>query len=153
MTSAEHNAWASFFVAQGVLAKRINRELEAKGVVPLDVYDVLLQLELAPNGRLKMSELAEAVLFSRSGLTRLADRLEQEGLIARVSCCNDRRAVFAELTEKGREERERAWPIYKEAIHREFAEKLEPGDAERIAAVFGGLCSRLGHAYCGCSDK
>jgi DNA-binding MarR family transcriptional regulator len=135
--SKEHkNAWVAFFVAHGVLSKRIDQELEAAGCVTLDVYDVLLALEEAPGRRLRMSELADRVLFSRSGVTRLADRLERQGWIERAQCPNDRRACHAVLTEAGLAERERAWPVYRRAIAEHFAKNLSEEEAAVVARVF-----------------
>ena len=145
LTTAEHRAWAAFFVANGLMAKRIDKVLATSGVVSLEVYDVLLQLEIAVGQRMRMCELAEAVLLSRSGLTRLADRLEREGFIERQACPLDRRSTHVALTPKGLAERERAWPVYRQVIKAEFAGNLEQGDAEVIAAVFLRLCERLGH--------
>ena len=145
LTNAEHRAWAAFFVANGLMAKRIDKALLTAGVVTLEVYDVLLQLEMADGQRMRMCELAESVLLSRSGLTRLADRLEREGFIERLACPRDRRSTHVALTPSGLSERERAWPVYREVIAEEFAGNLEPGDAEAIAYTFLRLCERLGH--------
>lgn len=144
LSKSEHLAWSSFFVAHGVMSKQINGAMEESGVVSLETYDVLLQLELADGRRLKMSELADRVLFSRSGVSRLADRLEKQGLIKREACCDDRRAVYAVLSQKGLMERERAWPILRGAIAKEFAANLDAGDAEKIAHIFLRLCAKLG---------
>ena len=145
LTPTEHRAWAAFFVANGLMAKRLDKMVAAKNVVSLEIYDVLLHLELAEGQRMRMCELAEAVLLSRSGLTRLADRLEKEGLIERQACNMDRRSTHVALTPRGLTERERAWPVYREVIKREFVGNLNPGDAEIIASIFLALCERLGH--------
>src|SRR5579862_8655122 len=145
LTPTEHRAWAAFFVANGLMAKRIDKVLATADVVSLEIYDVLLQLELVPGQRMRMCELAEAVLLSRSGLTRLADRLEREGLIERQACPRDRRSTHVALTPRGLAERKRAWPVYREVIRREFAGNLDPGDAEVIADMLLKLCERLGH--------
>src|SRR5579862_9486664 len=145
LTPTEHRAWAAFFVANGLMAKRIDKVLATADVVSLEIYDVLLQLELVPGQRMRMCELAEAVLLSRSGLTRLADRLEREGLIERQACCLDRRSTHVALTPRGLAERERAWPVYREVIKSEFAGNLNHGDAEAIAAILLALCERRGH--------
>ena len=122
--------------------------LLAVGLVPLSlswgmpwlrtfvvVYDILLVLEESPDQRLRMSELAELALISRSGITRLVDRLEKDGLVKRASCSHDRRAIHALLTEKGLKERERAWPIYEEALEELFASKLNDAEAKTLAKL------------------
>src|SRR5687767_11095724 len=81
--------------------RQLEAELLAEHQLPLAWYDVLVQLAHAPGRRLRMAELAERVLLSRSGLTRLVDRLVREGLVVRDSCSSDGRGVNAVLTEHG----------------------------------------------------
>jgi DNA-binding MarR family transcriptional regulator len=145
LTADEHRAWSAFFIANSLMVKRIDKAVAATDVVPLEVYDVLLQLERADSQRMRMCELAEAILLSRSGLTRLADRLEREGLIERQACTKDGRSTHIALTPKGLAERKRARPVYREVIKKAFAGNLDPGDAEAIAPVLFRLCERLGH--------
>ena len=84
------------------LTKALDAELEAEHGLPLSSYEVLLHLDDADGQRMRMSDLAATVILSRSGLTRLVDRLEREGLIARESCPSDARGSFATLTAAGR---------------------------------------------------
>jgi DNA-binding MarR family transcriptional regulator len=137
LTDLHKRAWIAFFVSHGLLTKRIDAILRKAGVVPMDVYDLLLTLEMAPEGRLRMSELATNVLLTRSGLTRLVDRLERQGLISRTACPNDRRAVHAQLTRKGLAERERAWPVYRAAIAEHFGAQMSEDEAAMLAEVLG----------------
>lgn len=113
-------AWRMLLVARTRLTEKIDQEMTEAGVINLDWYDVLLWLEES-GGRLKMGELAERVLFSRSGLTRLVDRLEAAGLLKREHCSEDRRAVYAVLTEAGLVARKAAWTVYEPSIARHFA--------------------------------
>ena len=132
---AHREAWIELLLAHSKLTRECNRAMEQAGVVSLDIYDVLLSIEMAEPDPMRMSELADAVVISRSGLTRLADRLEADGLVSRVSCPNDRRSVHIVLTEKGRAERERAWPVFREAIVRGFAKKITTDEATAMAQV------------------
>ena len=93
--------------------------------MPLDWYDVLLALEYAPDNRLRMGELVEHVVLSPSGLTRLIDRIEKAGLVERRLCPNDRRSFEVELTQAGRAERERSWPIHARAVAQGFRRPLQ----------------------------
>jgi len=136
-------AWSLAFITHALLAKKIDEEMQAAGVVSLDVYDVLLNLEMAPNQKLKMCALAEAVLLSRSGLTRLIDRLEEQGFIEREGCKCDRRSTHAILTSLGQSERERAWPIFEFQIEKLFATYLEPGDEETLNAIYARILNGL----------
>jgi len=95
-------AWRGFLRVHSALTKELDAQLAREHGLPLTSYEVLLFLAEAPGGRLRMSELAESVLLSRSGLTRLVDRLEREGLIERSNCTEDARGFFAVITPAGR---------------------------------------------------
>ncbi len=129
-------AWRLFLTARARLLDRIDRDLAAAGVLPWDWYDVLLTLEEAEGGTLRMGQLADAVLVSRSGLTRLVDRLEAAGYLRRAHSSTDRRAIDVTITEAGLRERERTWPAYRDAIARHFARFLGPQEARSMAAAF-----------------
>jgi DNA-binding MarR family transcriptional regulator len=88
--------------AHAALTRELDAQLAREHKLPLSSYEVLLFLADAPDGRMRMAELAESVLLSRSGLTRLVDRLEREGLLERKPCESDARGFFAEITPKGR---------------------------------------------------
>lgn len=136
LSEAHKSAWVEMLFAYAKLIRECNRAMEEAGVVSIDTYEVLLVLEDSEHGAMRMSDLADAVIISRSGLTRLADRLESEGLVARASCPNDRRATHIVLTDHGRTERERAWPVFRGAISKYFASKISEAEAVTIAAAF-----------------
>jgi DNA-binding MarR family transcriptional regulator len=121
-------AWRMLLMARARLVEKIDRELTAANVVSFDWYDVLLWLEEA-GGKLKMGELADQVLTSRSGLTRLVDRIEAAGYIKREHCAQDRRVVYAVLTDAGLAARVEAWTIYEPALIQHFARFLSETDA------------------------
>jgi hypothetical protein len=89
LTDGQLTAWRNFLQAHAVLVRRLEADLLAEHQLPLASYDVLVQLVEAPERRLRMTELAQRVLISRSGLTRLVDRLEREGLVRREACDDD----------------------------------------------------------------
>jgi DNA-binding MarR family transcriptional regulator len=132
-------AWRSFLTAHVVLINQIERELVEAGVVPLSWYDVLFALYEAPGQRLRMNELASAIVLSRSGLTRLVDRLEAEGLLKREQSASDRRGAFAVLTEKGVEAMREAWPVYAKGINEYFARFLSDEEARVVTEVFSRM--------------
>ena len=101
LTSAELAAWRGFLRVHAALSKQLDAELEATHGLPLTSYDVLINLQAAPDRRLRMADLAERALLSRSGMTRLVDRLERQGLLARDTCASDARGCFAVLTDAG----------------------------------------------------
>ena len=129
-------AWRSFLTAHAALINQIERELLEAGVVPLSWYDVLFALYDAPGQRLRMNELASAIVLSRSGLTRLVDRLEAEGLLTRERSASDRRGAFAVLTEKGIEAMREAWPVYAKGIDEHFARYLNDEEANMMSGIF-----------------
>ena len=129
-------AWRSFLTAHAALINQIERELAEAGVVPLSWYDVLFALYEVPDQRLRMNELASAIVLSRSGLTRLVDRLETEGLLARERSVSDRRGAFAVLTEKGLAAMRRAWPVYAKGIDEHFARYLSDDEVQVVTEVF-----------------
>ena len=110
--------------AHGALVRRVEDRLAAAGLPELAWYDVLWTLEQAPDGRLRMSGLADAVVVARSNLTRLVDRLENAGLVRRERVGEDRRGAYAVLTDEGRAMRSRMWAVYRPAIEAHFGSLL-----------------------------
>jgi DNA-binding MarR family transcriptional regulator len=125
-------AWSLLLLTQARLIRAIDAELATAGVIGSDLYDVLLGLERAPDQRLRLSDLADHIVLSRSGLTRLVDRLEKQGLLRRERCPEDRRGAYAVLTDAGRDALRQAWPVYRDAINRHFAAHLSGKEANVI---------------------
>lgn len=130
-------AWRTFLRAHATAIDAIERDLAAAGRVPLSSYDVLIELLEAPGRRLRMAELARRVVLSRSGLTRLVDRLEREGLLARERTAEDRRGAYAVLTEEGHQAVRAAWPVYARGILAHFARHLSDADARTLSELLG----------------
>jgi DNA-binding MarR family transcriptional regulator len=126
-------AWRTFITAHAVLIDVIDRELVAAGCLPLHWYDVLVELAEAPDHRLRMHQLADQVVLSRSGLTRLVDRLAAEGLLTREQSGKDRRGTYAVLTDKGHAALRAAWPVYAKGIANHFARHLEEVEVRTLA--------------------
>jgi DNA-binding MarR family transcriptional regulator len=132
-------AWRAFVNAHAAVIDRIERDLAADGKVPLAWYDVLVALWEAPEHRLRLSDLARAVVLSRSGLTRLVDRLEAAGLLRREPCPDDRRGFFAVLTPEGRAAQLDAWPTYARGIATYFTEYLTDTEAAMLTAALNRI--------------
>ena len=126
------DVWRRFLTAHSHLTAAIERDLHAADVLPLSSYDVLLALHEAPDKCLRMHELAEAVVLSRSGLTRLVDRLYEVGLVDREPCPEDRRGQHAVLTAKGKAALRRTWPVYARSIEQHFAAHLSDTEVKRM---------------------
>ena len=147
LTGIELGAWRGMLRVHAALVRELDAELDAAHDLPLSSYDVLIYLQAAPGKRLRMAELADSVLLSRSGVTRLVDRLEREGLIVRDTCTSDGRGCFAVLTEAGEAMLARARPTHlagvRERFLRHFSEdeliqlarfwdRIQPGAADLI---------------------
>jgi DNA-binding MarR family transcriptional regulator len=126
-------AWEAFVLAHAAAVGRIERELAREDVVSLTWYDVLVALAHAPEQRLRLNELADRVVLSRSGLSRLLDRIEKAGLIRREPAPGDRRGFLAVLTPEGARAQREAWPHYAAGIARHFSRHLTD-DEKRILA-------------------
>jgi DNA-binding MarR family transcriptional regulator len=120
--------WRTFLQAHATVIRRLEADLEADGQLSLADLDVLIQLAGAEGHRLRMSELADHVLLSRSGMTRRIDRLEAAGLVQRHECAADRRGAFAGITADGLERLQRARPTHLRGIQEHFVARLSPED-------------------------
>ena len=136
---SEIGVWRSFLRAHARITRCLEAELLAGQQMSLGAYDVLVQLDEAPGHQLRMAELAEAVLLSRSGVTRLVDRLEQAGLVVRERVDGDGRGVVAKLTEAGGDRLRTASTTHLVGVARHFAELLDNGELD----LLGDLCERL----------
>jgi DNA-binding MarR family transcriptional regulator len=136
-------AWRAFITAYTVLIERIEHELADARVLPLGWYDVLFALSEAPEKRLRMHELAQAVVLSRSGLTRLVDRLEAAELLYRERTAADRRGAFAVLTDRGLAELRKTWPVYAQGIMKHFVLQLSDNEIHLLAEVFQRLLANI----------
>src|SRR5207248_10403550 len=131
------DAWRGLLVAHSRLVPAVEADLRAAGQVPLSWYDVLLELNAAPDGRLRMSELGQRTVLSRTRVSRVVDELAAAGLAERQPDQADGRSSFAVLTSQGQEALRRAWPVYRQAIHRQLARRLTAAQCRELAALLG----------------
>jgi DNA-binding MarR family transcriptional regulator len=134
--AAELRAWTAFLNAQASLLRRLEAELIESQDMTLAEFDVLIQLGMAPDRRLRMTELSDRVRLSHSGVTRLVDRLTQAGLVERTRCDSDRRGTFATLTPAGRARLRRARPVHLRGVREHFGKRLT---ATQLSAVAEAL--------------
>ena len=130
------SAWPRFLAAHARLVARIEAGLAQAGLPPLAWYDVLWALEQAPERRLRMSELADRLVISRSNVTRLVDRLVRAKLVRRAATEADGRGASAVLTAKGLEQRAAMWPVYRDGIAERFDRHLSAQEAATLERVF-----------------
>jgi DNA-binding MarR family transcriptional regulator len=129
-------AWRGLLRIHAGMTKALDAELVREHRLPLSSYEVLLFLADSPRGRMRMSELAEGVLLSRSGLTRLVDRMERDGLLRRERCEEDQRGWFAEITEEGRALFARARKTHLDGVRERFLNRLSREEQRTLAALW-----------------
>jgi DNA-binding MarR family transcriptional regulator len=133
------DAWRGLLVTHAALVRRLNEELEDEQGLPLAWYEVLLHLNEAPQGSLRMGDLARRALLTPSGLTRLVDRMEGAGLVERKACGDDRRGSWAALTPAGRKKLKDASPVHVRGVDQYFARHLTKDEAK----VFSRALSKM----------
>jgi DNA-binding MarR family transcriptional regulator len=131
--------WRAYLRTHGEMVRRLERDLVDATGMPLGWYDVLLQLAEAPDHRLRMAELAERVLLSRSGLTRLVDRLAAEGLVTRAPFPGDGRGLYTVLTDAGLARLREAVPVHLAGIQQYWLSKFSDDELTELAALFARL--------------
>ena len=132
-------AWRLFLTAHHEVIDTLSRELERETGLPLTWYEVLLYLKQAPDRRLRMHELAESLLLSRSAMTRFVDRIERAGYVRRRQCVTDRRGLFVELTDEGNAMFRRAAPVHLRGVEEHFARFIDIDEAEAMHRAFGRI--------------
>jgi DNA-binding MarR family transcriptional regulator len=139
LTAGELRAWRGLLRAHACLARRLDAELDQAHGLPMTSYEVLHHLDDALGGRMRMRDLAEQAQLSRSGLTRLVDRLEREELLVRCSCEHDARGSYACLTERGRERLEDARVTQLAVVREHFFSRF----SELELSVLADMCERI----------
>lgn len=139
LTVEELAVWRMLQRAQVRITRHLEGELLVAHDLPLASYEVLMQLAEAPERRLRMNDLADRVLLSRSGLTRLIDRLQRDGLVRREACPDDARGLYAVLSERGAERLAEATPTYLRGVKAQFLDLLGTEDVARVRSLLAGL--------------
>jgi DNA-binding MarR family transcriptional regulator len=141
-TEAQLAAWKQLQWATALITARFRRDLAAAGL-SLEQFDVLVHLAWAPSGTLPLHELTASMVvadaLSRSGITRLLDRMDRDGLITRTVSTTDRRRFDVSLTPAGRQRFEQAWPAHADGIGRYFARPLTPRDIGDLSRILDSL--------------
>ena len=143
LDDTEMRAWLALLQVHGVLFDQLDRELQRDHDLSAAEYEVLVNLEQADAHRLRMSDLADQALVTRSRLTHTVDRLEREGLVRREACPTDRRGSFAVLTRAGFKRLARAAPSHLESVRARLFDRLDPAQvaalADALEVVAAGL--------------
>jgi len=139
LSEDELNAWRAFLRAHRVVTAALDGELSAERDMSLGSYEVMLVLAKAPNRAMRMSELADAVVLSRSGVTRLVDRLEAEGVVERATCPTDARGLLAHLTDRGFQRLKAAAPTHLRGVREHFTARLSQQDLKDLARLLESI--------------
>ena len=140
LTSEQLKAWRLFLEAHATLSRTLEHELMEERKLPLTWYDVLVQLEEA-GGTLRMHQLADRLLLSRSATTRFVERLEKRELIERRACPDDRRGTQVVLTTVGKDLLRNAAPVHLAGVEKHFADRLTDTDTRALIRALGKLVS------------
>lgn len=141
-SASDRTAWRTVLDAQSALMRLYEREMQATCGISLAWYDVLIHLTEATDGTMRMSELADTLLLSRSWLTRRIDGMEAAGLVLRCKADDDGRGVCAALTGQGRTLYRRAARTHVSSIRRHFLAYLDPAETHTIEACFARIETR-----------
>lgn len=139
LSATELTVWRTMLRAQARISRRLQADLLARHDLALGSYEVLMHLGEDPCGRLRMNDLADRVLLSRSGLTRLVDRLQREGLVVRQSCPSDARGLYAVLTAAGRARLAEATPTYRQGVRDDVLSRLDEPDLRTLGTILDKL--------------
>ena len=136
-------AWSALLRVHAALVPTLDRALQAAHGLPLTWYDVLLELNAAPERRLSMGELGAAAVVSRSRVSRVVDELVAAGLVVRETNPRDRRSAYAMITDAGRARLRAAAPTYLDGIERHFTAQMTVAEADTVAAALGKVLAAL----------
>ncbi|AHH15004.1 putative transcriptional regulator, MarR family [Nocardia nova SH22a] len=136
LSSAQQRAWRAFMDGHLRLMVELNRQLQDDSDMSLPEYRILVMLSESPGGSLRMSDLADGVLSSRSRLTHQIRRMEEQGMVRRTSCEEDGRGVRAHLTEEGTRRLRAAAPGHVAAVRRTFIDLLSPDELTAVGDAF-----------------
>jgi DNA-binding MarR family transcriptional regulator len=148
LAPAELRAWRGMLRVHAALAKALDAQLDAAHGLQLSSYEVLMYLADAEDERMRMCDLASSILLSRSGLTRLVDRLQREGLLERVACNDDARGSFAKLTPAGREKLRAARATHLAGVRAMFLDLFTPEELEQLGDSWDRVLAATGWGCC-----
>ncbi|WP_084956413.1 MarR family winged helix-turn-helix transcriptional regulator [Thermoactinospora rubra] len=142
LTPEEQRAWRAHLALHKLLMHRLDRELHEFGL-SINDYEILVNLSESPEHRMRMSDLAEATIQSRSRLSHQISRMEAKGLVKRQECADDRRGTFAVLTDEGWETIERVAPHHVAGVREHFIDRLTPEQVEAIERAYSPIVTHL----------
>ena len=139
LTAEQQQSWRAWIAATTLLPEYLGRDLQCESGLTLPDYEILVRLSESPDRRIRMSDLAERTLASRSRLSHQVDRMEKAGLVSRESCADDRRGSFAVLTDKGWESLVATAPAHVNSVRTHLVDVLTPEEFESL----GRMCAKV----------
>src|SRR5215510_12326989 len=131
-------AWVRLVRARHAVVSAVEADAKEAGVLPVEWYDVLWDLERHKDG-VRPFELEERLLFAQYNLSRLIDRMVEQGLVKKVACPSDKRGHMLFITDAGLKARKATWPFYARAVNKHLGDKLTDAETERLASLLGKL--------------
>jgi DNA-binding MarR family transcriptional regulator len=144
LNAAEMKAWRRYIIASRRLLEALDDDLAAHDISMSD-YEVLAQLSEAPDRRMRMSELADVAMISRSRLSHRIKVMEKAGWVKREACPIDKRGYFAVMTPKGWKAIVAAAPDHVASVRERFLDALDKGDQKVLAEIFERVAQRIKH--------
>jgi DNA-binding MarR family transcriptional regulator len=141
LSDAVTRAWVRLVRARHAVVSAVEADGKAAGVLPMEWYDVLWDLERHEDG-VRPFELEQRLLFAQYNLSRLIDRLVEAGLVKKVACPSDKRGHMLFITEAGRKARKATWPHYARSVNKHLGDKLSEAETEKLAALLGKLIEK-----------
>ncbi|HEY3148225.1 MAG TPA: MarR family transcriptional regulator [Dongiaceae bacterium] len=141
LSDAVTRAWVGLVRARHAVVSAVESDAKEAGVLPLEWYDVLWDLERHEEG-VRPFELEQRLLFAQYNLSRLIDRMEEAGLVKKLSCPTDKRGHMLFITEAGRKQRKATWPVYARSVNKHLGGKLSDAETEKLAGLLGKLMER-----------
>ncbi|HYU58514.1 MAG TPA: MarR family transcriptional regulator [Actinomycetota bacterium] len=135
-------AWVALLEAHAAVMDALDRALQDEGGIPLAWHEVLARLAAQPEGRMRMRDLAREVLLTKSGISRLVDRLQEAGLVTRAECDTDRRVTYATITPDGRRALRAAGPAFRRTFEERFGRHLSEDEARSLRSTLARVSGR-----------
>lgn len=142
--------WREFLAAHALVTRRLDEDLRAEHDLSLAEYDTLLAIAWSPDRRIRMRTLADSILLSKSGVTRLIDRLVADGLVERSACLSDARGAEAVLTDAGLERLRAASTTHLRGVDAHFLEGIDPEDVDAVERSMRSIADRAERASDDC---
>lgn len=141
--TAAIKAWRNLLDYNTEALYRTERELKAAGAIALSAYDILIELETAPEKRLRMYDLSQACILTKSGATKMVNSLEKQGYLKREKCPSDLRGFHAVITARGSAAVRKAWPVYRQCIENFFTSALNAQEIKQLSEILPKLRAHL----------